>query len=304
MKFNFIIYADDTTLYTALGLLNPSGSNEEVSELINLELDKISAWLKLNKLSLNIKKTKFMIFYQPQRTTPIPTLKIDNTLIECVNEFNFLGLVLDKNVNWNNHIQKTASKISQITGIMNRLKHFLPPNVLQIIYNSLVLPRLNYCLLAWGHKFDRLFKIQKKAVRIVNHSKYNAHTDPIFKSRNLLKLEDIYVSQVLKFYYKLQNGQLPAYFSEQFITSTSQIHDHNTRRNRSTLFVKHTQHIFAKKCLRHEIVRIINNTPEDIVRKVHTHSYIGFSLYTKNYFLGKYTEQQKKPISILLVVYP
>ena len=122
--------------------------------------------------------------------------------------------MLDKNVSWNNHIQKTASKISQITGIMNRLKNFLPSNILQTIYNSLILPRFNYCLLAWGHKFDRLFKIQKRAVRIVNHSKYNAHTDPIFKSRNLLKLEDIYVSQVLKFYLKFQNGLLPKYMTK------------------------------------------------------------------------------------------
>ena len=128
---------------------------------------------------------------------------------------------------------------------MNRLKNFLPSHIWQVIYNSLVLPRFNYGLLLWGHKLERLSKIQKKIVRIINHSKYNSHTDPIFKSRNLLKLEDIYVSQVLTFFYKLENNRIPVYFScIQYVPNT-QVHDYETRRKE--LYVPRSDHTFAKK---------------------------------------------------------
>ena len=171
---------------------------------------------------------------------------------------------------------------------MNKLKNFLPCNILQTIYCSLILPRFNYCLLAWGHKARRLTKLQKKAIRIINHSNYNAHTDPIFKSRHLLKLEDIYKLQALKFYYKFVNNRLPVYSSKFQLMSTNQIHDHDTRRQQ--LFVTHTQHVFAKKCTRHEVIRIVNEMPLVITGKVHTHSLSGFSYYIKKTFISNYQE--------------
>lgn len=284
--FEFIIYADDTSLFSTLSIFNSFQSIEETSQHVNDELTKISTWLKVNKLSLNIKKTFFMIFHHQQKHITVPNLEIDNVKIKCVDEFNFLGITLDQHMTWNNHIQKIASKVSQTIGIMNKLKNFLPPHILQIIYNSLILPKFNYGLLLWGHKFERLEKVQKKAVRLINHSKYNAHTNPIFKSRKLLKIQDIYTLQILKFYYKIKNELVPSYFSQQFITPTSQVHDHNTRHK--TLFIPLIRHSFAKKRLRLEIVRVLNSVPELIKEKVHTHSYQGFSNYVKLTLLNDY----------------
>ena len=103
-----------------------------------------------------------MLFHKPQKRVTIPTLEIDNIQLNSVDEFNFLGLFLDKHMTWNKHIQTITSKISQISGIMNKLKYVLPTNVLIMLYNSLITPRLNYCLLAWGHHFDRIFVVQKR----------------------------------------------------------------------------------------------------------------------------------------------
>ena len=75
---------------------------------------------------------------------------------------------------------------------MCKLKRFFyPQQVLRIIYNSLILLHLQYYILSWGFKSDRLFKLQKRAVRIITCSKYNAHTEPLLKALNLLKIEDI-----------------------------------------------------------------------------------------------------------------
>ena len=100
--FNFIMYADDTTLYSTLNQFtdNTRHKNESVESLINYELGKINEWLNINKLSFNKEKSKYMIFHLPRKETQILTLKIDNINIEQVDEFNFLGLTLDANLTW------------------------------------------------------------------------------------------------------------------------------------------------------------------------------------------------------------
>ena len=74
------------------------------------------------------------------------------------------------------------------------------------MYNSLVLPHLQFGILAWGFNMGRLEKLQKRAVRIITCQKYNAHTDPLFKKLSLLKLNDLFRVNVLKLYYKFHNG--------------------------------------------------------------------------------------------------
>ncbi len=80
--------------------------------------------------------------------------------------------------------------------ILNKLKYFLNLNVKVLIYNSLILSHLNFCILAWGYKCDRIIKVQKKIVRILSLSKYNAHTDPLFKTHKLLKVQDIQITRI------------------------------------------------------------------------------------------------------------
>ena len=85
-----------------------------------------------------------------------------------------------------------------------------------MIYNSLVLPHINYCLLAWGSNCQSVELLQKKAVRVVNFKSPVAHTEPIIKNMNQLKLPDLYTFHLLKLYYKLYINKLPPYF-ENFI---------------------------------------------------------------------------------------
>ncbi len=68
---------------------------------------------------------------------------IDDTIIERVQEFNFLGLTLNENLNWKNHINKISNIISRRIGILNKLKYFLPQQIKILIYNALVLSHQN-----------------------------------------------------------------------------------------------------------------------------------------------------------------
>ena len=80
----------------------------------NLELTKVADWLKLNKFSINIKKSKFMVFHMPQKQLNIPNIEIENIKIEFADEFIFIGLTIHKHFKWDSHINKIASKILNI----------------------------------------------------------------------------------------------------------------------------------------------------------------------------------------------
>ena len=90
------------------------------------------------------------------------------------------------------HTKKIANKVSRTVGLLCRLKRMLPKHTLRLIYTSLVLPHLQYGVLNWGFNMGRIAKLQKKAMRYITCSKYNAHTTPIFRDLKLLKLEDIF----------------------------------------------------------------------------------------------------------------
>ena len=81
------MYVDDMTLFCNM-------DNNVDEHVINNELCKISEWLGANKLSLNISKTKLMVFHTSNRSVTYSVLQIDRMPIERVGQFNFLGLIL------------------------------------------------------------------------------------------------------------------------------------------------------------------------------------------------------------------
>ena len=174
-----------------------------------------------------------------------PEIIIDGNKIDCVNNFNFLGLIINKHLNSNNHIDHISLKISRVIGILTRLRHTVPIDVLLLLYNSLILPHINYSLLVWRHNPFRITKLQKKCLRIITFSKIFAHCDPIFKNLRLLKAEDIFKIKQLKFYYKYVKNNLPLYFPNLPIKTNN--HTHNTRNQ--DLYKCRIKHEFAKQSL-------------------------------------------------------
>ena len=213
--FKFILYADDNTctLFSTIEFSIPI-HHSNVNQMLNHEFSLVCTWLNINKLSLNINKTKFMIFhpYQKEVSHLTPCLKIIDTVIENVKGFNFLGVYLDSHMIWKSHIDKLALKLSKYTGILNKLKHYLPSYILRTLYFTLIHSHLNYAILTWGYKCNRLNKLQKRLISVVTCSKYNAHTDPLFKNTQILKLQDLLDLNALQFYYRYLHENLPVFF--------------------------------------------------------------------------------------------
>ena len=155
--FKAILYADDSTLITTL-------DTSDVN--INYELSKISNWLQLNMLSINVSKSKFIVFHMPQKGFNIPSLNINNTNIERVTKFNILGIIIHQHLKWDSHINKIALKISSATCIIYKLKI----NILLTLYNTLILPHIHYGILLWGYNLNRICILQKKAIRAITLS--------------------------------------------------------------------------------------------------------------------------------------
>ena len=147
--FKSILYADDTVLVNSLD----NGSPINNSLLINNALSKIHDWLLFNMLSLNTQKTKFMIFHTPRRNIRnrigLPDITIAENKVERVCDFNYLGIHINENMKWNTYINNISNKISKYIGVLNKLKHFLPTFTLKTLYDSLIVPHLNYGILAW-----------------------------------------------------------------------------------------------------------------------------------------------------------
>ena len=185
----------------------------EMSRNINDESYCVQEWLNVNKLPLNVPYTNYLIFYHRQRKLDafIHDIRINYPPIERITDFNFLGLQIDPNLNWNAHIQKTPIKYLILWESWIVLNAIHQKKILCVSYNSLILPHLQYAILSWGSELMRLSKLQNRAIRVITCSKFNAHREPLFNSlraiffrgskniySNFMSLLHIDMTQVLK----------------------------------------------------------------------------------------------------------
>jgi len=224
-----ILFADDTNLFlqdTSLTVLETK---------VNLELEKISAWFKVNKLSLNLKNTHYIFFTKkPKRQDNIINIKIDNVPLQRVQKTRFLGVVINEKLSWSDHIDTISGKISKGLGILNRLKHYIPSRILVNLYYTLIHPYLDYCNIIWGMGENtfiaKLFILQKKAMRIITNSPWRTHAMPIFNKLRVLTIYEINKLQTACFMFKVNKKLLPSYFNNMFATNSS-VHGYSTRQS-------------------------------------------------------------------------
>ena len=171
------MYADDTTLTYSPDITYDA---THTSTIINNELEKFQNWFMANKLSLNINKTKYIIFHSSNISPLDLKLEINGIIIERVHSFRFLGLILNENLTWHDHVRSVSLKVSRAVGVLKRLKSFLLSKTLLTIYHALISCHFNNHFILWGHESDDILKLQKRAIRILSNKHYLAHTDPLF----------------------------------------------------------------------------------------------------------------------------
>ena len=140
-----IMYADDTNIFIR------GKDLQKMEHDLNIEIQNISLWLKANKLSLNIKKTCTMTFSNiPSVRNRINNINIDGTQLHTVSHTQFLGVIIDNKINWNEHIKYTCKKNSKSVGIFWKIKNKVNKTTLINLYYTFIYPFIIYCNIVWG----------------------------------------------------------------------------------------------------------------------------------------------------------
>ena len=205
-SLKFILFADDTNVfYSGVDI-------QTICECISRELDKLHVWLSVNKLSLNVDKTNFILFGNRKNIDNV-CISMNNSIITRVRATTFLGVIIDEKFTWKDHISFVRSKLSKTVGILYRIRHLLNRSALFILYCSLFLPYLTYCAEIWGNTYKSntqcIFLLQKKIVRIVYGANFRDHTDVIFQDLKFLKFYDLVKLKICEVMYRVFNKTLP-----------------------------------------------------------------------------------------------
>ena len=138
-KLIFFLFADDTNIYYE------SNDLKSLEKIVNQELKKLSLWLNLNRLALNVSKTNFVIFRSHQKMPDHNvTLLMNNKALQQKDHVKYLGVLLDQHLDWKYQIKNVALKVSRGLGIIAKLKPFLKEKLIRTIYFSVVYSHLYY----------------------------------------------------------------------------------------------------------------------------------------------------------------
>lgn len=258
------IFADDT-------LISVSDENlDRVLFKINSVLRSLNKYLKMNKLKLNVNKSKAMIITTPYKYNQISnnqiSIEINNEQIEIVKEIKYLGFMLDNHLLFSGHFEYIKKKILKKLYFFSRVSQHLSLNSRITVYKTIIQPHFEYCptLLYFFdfNKMSQLQKLQNRAMRIILRCNRMTPISMMLQTLDLLKVERRLYYLVMTYIYKMINNLLPTYFCE-YITFANGIHTYNTR-SQNNLYVSRQNHSYNVKSLFFKGFIHYNGLPENI----------------------------------------
>ena len=208
------MFADDTNLFCA---------NKNINQLITTVssvLDKMCTWFAVNKLSLNVSKTSYMLFGNNTLSANID-ITINGVNIDRVRVAKFLGVFIDEKLNWKDHIASVKSKLSKSTAILYKCSQLVDLQSMYILYCSMFLPYINYCSEIWGNTYPTnisgIVILQKRAMRLLYGANCIDHTTPLFYRSRALKSVDLVKFKTAVFMFKAYQCKLPVNIQQHFV---------------------------------------------------------------------------------------
>ena len=276
----FTLFADDTSLFYS------HKDKAEGTQILNAELSKIADWLAANKLSLNVSKSKLLVFsnrHNSKNSDPESVMVADDDIgivingekLKEVDHAKYLGALIDNKLNWSYQINAVNLKVSKGLGLLAKIRHYVPTNTVRSLYYSFINPYIDYNLLNWGMaaptNLNSVNQKIKKAVRIISFKKSDHHTDPLFKELEILPLEKSIELKYAKFMWRLHNNFLPDSLSKNF------------RSNERTNFTSSISRLESlKRFILFSGPKLWNELPQCITNKPSLNS---FSNSLKRYFI-------------------
>ena len=235
-----ITFADDTTVYT-------SGNNLKfLYKKVNSDLENLSKWFRSNSLTLNIEKTKFMIFRSRKKELNYDgLLKLGRDTVSRVQHIKFLGVYLDEYLDWGFHVKQVLVKMTAGNYSLNMIKNFLPQNLMKLVYYANVQSHMCYAMSAWGPMIKQkdLKKMQvqqNKAIKCICKIGRRIRLSGYYKKLNIVKIEDLIKLELLKISHRYIYGNLPVRLGNLFNLS------HHTYNTRTRNYLRTPQHTIEK----------------------------------------------------------
>ena len=201
---------------------------------MNTDQERVCDWLKMNHLTTNIKKSKFMLIGSGQRLARLSSslvVTVGDVHLEEVQSYKYLGVMININLAWHDHIQFIKSKINKKLGLLKRIKNYLPLHSRILFYNSYILRNFDYADIVWGDRRNETLMsylqiLQNKAARIILDLDYRSSASFALKKLNWKDLKSWRIVNRLLFTYKCKNDLFSFNFE---ITYHQDMHTYNTR---------------------------------------------------------------------------
>jgi len=211
------MYADDTHLTYV------DNDATSIQTCLNADLRDVNRWLTNNKLTLNMTKTEFLLIGSRQKLATLaapPVIESNGLPIKQVNSTTSLGVTIDCNLSWKEHIEKLSRKIASAIGALKRIRPFVHQSILHLIFKSLVQPHFEYCNIVWGNcgktLLDKLQKLQNRAARVLTFSNYDANAEELIEKLGWSTIKVQIQKQKAILTFKALHGLTPEYLSSHF----------------------------------------------------------------------------------------
>jgi hypothetical protein len=226
------MYADDLNFVFS----NELAGEIEISSLVNLSM--VKDYLNRKNLLINTHKTKFIEFSTKQKKQLNPTIAIDQEVLEKVTNTIFLGLHIDQNLSWNEHVNSVLLKMSSGLYALRRLSQICSQGVLKLAYFALIHSTMAYGIVIYGScsykNMKKILTMQKKAVRVVSGLRGRESARLKFVQLNILTVFNLYIFETIKLVKQTK-----------VISHPGKCHNYNTRHH--NIIGKHRLEFYKKK---------------------------------------------------------
>ncbi len=256
------LFADDSNSFIS------RDTPEQLKTSMKIVLTDLFEWCRLNKLTVNIGKTCYTIFKTRHQKIPehLNNIQINNNIIPKVSSAKYLGVILDENLNWEEHIENLNKSLIKTGNSFKIIKNKVKTENKAVLYYAYIYSKIQYGIEVYGRSNPTTLKKvqtqQNRALKILYNRDYLTPTTKLHTDLNLLLVKDIYKINIAKFVFKHQNESLPDIFKDLF-TENSNIHSHNTRQSRK-LHIDYPKNKFGKLKTKHQGTIIWNAIPPRI----------------------------------------
>ena len=227
---DIVMYADDTTLYVS------GTSLHDVQNKLQEDVNALKHWIEDNRLHLNAEKTKLMVIGSRQRLRICNNesihIEYDGKVIERCFTIKCLGVIIDENILWHDHVKSVCKKVFAGLAVLRRVRPFVDDNILNLLYMCLVQSQMDYCCEIWGNRFNShielITKLQKRAARLILKCNMFTSSKEMFSKLKWMPFKQRVQYFKCLFVFKCINNLSSEFYADIF-KPISEIHGRDTR---------------------------------------------------------------------------